>query len=276
MSNPLRLAQRTVRSYAAHACGIYAGALAFSGLLALFPLLLLVITLGNIVLRGSNATQLVLARVASFLPGSASIAFAAIEAITTAEPVLLGLGTLGLLWSSLGVFLTLGYALNRVWDLPRDRPLVTQYLFAVALVLSVGGLLVLSLVLSTLVVIPPLLPATLAGLGLPEVDPRVLVFPAVFDLLIVTVAAAILYRVLPNTAVRMRDVWFPALLMALVWEAVKLSFNWYLGGVAHFDRIYGPVAAVAGLMFWMYVSSVLLLLGAELSHQLAVTRTEAG
>ena len=264
-----RLLRLTLLSYGTHACGIYAGALAFFGLLALFPLLLLVITVVAIVVRGADATALVLSRVATFLPGSAEMLLVAIDAITTAEPVLLGLGTLGLLWSSMGVFLTLGYALNRVWEAPRDRPLLAQYGIAAALVLSVGVLVVLSLLLSTLVVVPPLLYATLASLGLPDIGPLVLVLSNLLDLVIVAVVAAILYRVLPNAPVRGRDVLLPAVLVAVAWEAAKLGFTWYLGAVAQFDRIYGPVAAIAGLMLWLYVSSILLLLGAELSHQLA-------
>jgi membrane protein len=258
-----------VLSYGNHACGIYAGALAFFGLLALFPLLLLVITIATIVIRESDATELVLSRVATFLPGSAGILLAAIDTITTAEPVLLGLGTVGLLWSSMGVFLTLGYALNRVWEAPSDRPLLAQYAIAAALVLSVGVLVVLSLLLSTLVVVPPLRHATFASWGVPDIGPLVLALSNALDLVIVGTAVAILYRVLPNAPVRGRDVLLPAVLMAVAWETAKLGFTWYLGEVAQFDRLYGPIAAVAGLMLWLYVSSILLLLGAELCHQLA-------
>ena len=267
------LLRRTLLSYGNHACGIYAGALAFFGLLALFPLLLLVITIATIVIRESDATELVLSRVATFLPGSAGILLAAIDTITTAEPVLLGLGTVGLLWSSMGVFLTLGYALNRVWEAPSDRPLLAQYAIAAALVLSVGVLVVLSLLLSTLVVVPPLLHATLASRGVPDIGPLVLALSNALDFLIVGTAAAILYRVLPNAPVGGRDVLLPAFLMAVAWETAKLGFTWYLGAVAQFDRMYGPVAAVAGLMLWLYVSSILLLLGGELCHQIAGSRS---
>lgn len=269
----LRLLRRTLISYGTHACGIYAGALAFFAVLALFPLLLLLITLFAILVRRSEASALVLGRVAAFLPGSASFVVDGMDVVLAAQPVLLGLGTIGLLWSSLGIFLTLGYALNRVWEAPRDRPLLAQYAIAAVLALSIGVLMLLSLLLSTLLVVLHLVQGALAGLDLPGTGALVRVGSAVFDLVIVTVAAAVLYRVLPNVAVRWRDVLLPAFLMAVAREVAKLGFTWYLGTLAQVDRVYGPIAAIVGLMLWLYVSSILLLLGAELSHQLAQSRT---
>ena len=272
----LRLLRRTLISYGTHACGIYAGALAFFAVLALFPLLLLLITLFASLIRRSEATALVLGRVTTFLPGSASFVVAGVDAVLAAQPVLLGVGTLGLLWSSLGIFLTLGYALNRVWEAPRDRPLLAQYAIAAVLALSIGVLMLLSLLLSTLLVALHLLQGALAGLDLPGTEALVLVGSDVLDLIIVTVAAAVLYRVLPNVAVRWRDVLLPAFLMAVAREGAKLGFTWYLGTFAQVDRVYGPVAAIVGLMLWLYVSSILLLLGAELSHQVARFRATGG
>ncbi len=269
----LRLLRRTLISYGTHACGIYAGALAFFAVLALFPLLLLLITLFASLIRRSEATALVLGRVTTFLPGSASFVVAGVDAVLAAQPVLLGVGTLGLLWSSIGIFLTLGYALNRVWEAPRDRPLLAQYAIAVVLALSIGVLMLFSLLLSTLLValhlLQHLLQGALAGLDLPGTGALVLVGSNVLDLIIVTAAAAVLYRILPNVAVRWRDVLLPAFLMAVAREGAKLGFTWYLGTFAQVDRVYGPVAAIIGLMLWLYVSSILLLLGAELSHQVA-------
>lgn len=269
----IRLLRRTAISYGTHACGIYAGALAFFAVLALFPLLLLLITLFATVVRRSDASALVLGRVTTFLPGSAAFVVDGVDAVLAAQPVLLGLGTLGLLWSSLGIFLTLGYALNRVWEVPRDRPLLVQYAIATVLALSIGVLMLLSLLLSTLLVVLHLLQAALAGLDLPGTGALVRVGSDALDLLIVTAAAAVLYRVLPNVAVRWRDVLLPAFLMAVARELAKLGFAWYLGTFANVDRVYGPIAALIGLMLWLYVSAILLLLGAELSHQLARART---
>jgi membrane protein len=270
---PLRLLWRTLRSYGAHACGIYAGALAFFGVLSLFPLLLLLIALLTLLVQRADATALVLSRVTAFFPGSASTIVGAIDAVTAAQPVLLGVGTLGLLWSSMGVFLTLGYALNRIWEAPRDRPILVQYAIAAGLALSVGLLVLCSALLSTVVVVLHALATVLRHQGIPGLGTVAVVGANALDVVVVAGVATVLYRVLPNALVRWREALPPAVLVALLWEAAKLGFTWYLATVAHVDRLYGPVAAIAGLLLWLFVSAILLLLGAELSHQLARSRT---
>ncbi len=271
---PLRLVRRALLSYGAHACGIYAGAMAFFGVLSLFPLLLLLISLVTILVQRVDATTLVLGRVTAFFPGSATTLVGAIDAVTAAQPVLLGIGTLGLLWSSMGVFLTLGYALNRIWETPRDRPLLMQYAIAAGLALSVGLLVLLSALLSALVVVLHLLETALSLRGIPGLSTVALIGSNALDVVVVAGVAAFLYRVLPNALVRWGEALLPAVVVALLWEAAKLGFTWYLATFAHVDRIYGPVAAIAGLMLWLFVSSILLLLGAELSHQLACFHAE--
>lgn len=270
----LAILRRALASYGAHACGIYAGALAFFGLLSLFPLILLLITLLTVLVRASNSTALVLGRITLFFPGSSSLVVGAIDAVTAAQPVLLGVGTLGLLWSSMGVFLTLGYALNRIWEVPGDRPLLVQYAVAAGLALSLGVVVLVSLLLSGIATLLQLLAGALTRVGVPGLNAVTLVGTNVLEVLVVAVAAAVLYRWLPNVRVPWRDVVLPAALMALLWEAARLGFTWYLATFAHVDRLYGPLAAVAGLMLWLFVSSILLLFGAELSHQLARWRAE--
>lgn len=98
----LRLLIRSVRSYAAHACGIFAAAIAFFGVLSVFPLLLLLVTLFALVLNPSDAASLVLNNLSIFFPGSADLLTSAVDAVTSAEPAFAGVGIVGLLWSSMG------------------------------------------------------------------------------------------------------------------------------------------------------------------------------
>jgi len=75
----LAVLRRALASYGAHACGIYAGAIAFFGLLSLFPLILLLISLVTTLLRASNSTALVLGRITLFFPGSATLVVGAMR-----------------------------------------------------------------------------------------------------------------------------------------------------------------------------------------------------
>lgn len=267
---------RSVRSYGSHACGIFAAAIAFFGVLSIFPLLLLLVTLFALVLKASDATSLVLNHLSAFFPGSDSLLTGAIDTVTSAEPAFAGVGLIGLLWSSMGVFMTLGYALNRVWGVKRDRNILVQYAIAAGLALSVGLLALASLIVSAAADFAHFASGLLPTVAIPDFGFATLVASNVMNLVIVAGAAALLYRWLPNTRVEWRDVLVPAFSVALLGTAAKFGFSWYLSAIAHFNRIYGPVAAVAGLMLWIFVAAVLLLFGGELSRQVARRRAERG
>jgi membrane protein len=267
---------RALLSYGSHADGVYAGSMAFFGTLSLFPLVLLLITLFGTIVQSADATQLVISRVAAFIPGSDQLVSGVIGGVTGSAPIALGIGVAGLLWSSMGVFMTMGYSLNRTWNVPHDRNIVVQYVISALLALSVGLVVVASLIMSALAnllyfVAGPLLDTSIPGIGSIAVLGSNLV-----DFAIVCAAAAFLYRALPNLYVEWRDVMIPAAFVAVIGGAAKFGFTWYLGAIAHVGRIYGPIAAVAGLMLWLFVASVLLLFGAELSHQLAIRRFADG
>jgi membrane protein len=263
---------RSLLSYGSHACGIFAAAIAFFGVLSIFPLLLLLISIFTLVVKESEATSIVLSNLSAFFPGSSDLLVSAVDAVTPAEPTFAGLGVAGLLWSSMGVFMTLGYALNRVWNVRRDRNIFVQYAISAGLALSVGLVALVSLSLSAIVDLSHFVRGALPGLDIPSMSWVALAASNAVTFVIVVAVVALLYRWLPSTIVQWREVLMPSIAVALLGTSAKFGFAWYLSTVAHFNRIYGPVAAVAGLMLWMFVAGVLLLFGAELSCQLATLR----
>jgi membrane protein len=269
-----RLFIRSVLSYGAHACGIFAGAIAFFGVLSIFPLLLLLISIFALVVQEAQATSIVISNLAAFFPGSSDLLAGAVAEITPAEPTFAGIGAIGLLWSSMGVFMTLGYALNRVWNVKNNRNILVQYAISAGLALSVGLITLVSLSLSAIVDVSHFVRGLLPGVEIPTISWAGLAASNAITFAIVVAVVALLYRWLPNTVVAWRDVFVPAMAVALLGTTAKLGFAWYLSTVAHFNLIYGPVAAVAGLMLWMFVAGVLLLFGGELCCQLTKLRRE--
>jgi membrane protein len=82
---------------------------------------------------------------------------------------------------------------------------------------------------------------------------------------VVTVALFVLvYRFMPRAEVTLRDTLPGAFLAGLLWELAKYIFAWSLG-YFHYDEIYGSVGAVVAVLTWSYVSSLILLLGAQMT-----------
>jgi membrane protein len=83
--------------------------------------------------------------------------------------------------------------------------------------------------------------------------------------LIVTFALfAIVYKFMPNAHVTVRDTIPGAVIGGLLWETAKYGFAWSLS-YFHYDQIYGSVGAVVAVLTWGYVSSLVLLFGAQLT-----------
>ncbi len=82
---------------------------------------------------------------------------------------------------------------------------------------------------------------------------------------LVTVALFVLvYRFMPKAAVTLRDTLPGAFLAGVLWEVAKYIFAWSLN-YFHYDEIYGSVGAVVAVLTWSYVSSLILLFGAQLT-----------
>jgi YihY family inner membrane protein len=79
----------------------------------------------------------------------------------------------------------------------------------------------------------------------------------------------LLYRFLPNTKVRMADVWLGALMSAIAFEGAKWGFVWYVKTFPVYNAVYGTVGAIMALLTWVYVSAIILLFGALVTSRYA-------
>jgi membrane protein len=87
---------------------------------------------------------------------------------------------------------------------------------------------------------------------------------ALVSILVTITLFVLVYRFMPNTNVSVRDTLPGAVAGGLMWEAAKYIFAWSLH-YFHYDQIYGSVGAVVAVLTWGYVSSLVLLFGAQLT-----------
>ncbi len=171
-----------------------------------------------------------------------------------------------LLFGASGVFTELQDALNRIWDAPAQTSegligMVKQRLFSFGMILSVGFLLLISLVLS----------AGLAFLG--KAFGNVLPMPAsvlqalnfLFSLVVISVLFALMYRYVPNTKVRWRDAAIGAVGTAVLFTIGKFLLGLYLGK-ASVGSTYGAAGSLVAVIVWIYYSAQIFFFGAEFTH----------
>ena len=155
-------------------------------------------------------------------------------------------------------------ALNRIWGFPNNRSYVGNQLISLGLAFACGLLALLSIGLTAGNV--ALLESSLHGYGVRVMRVVGFVIMKVFAIWASVAIFFLIYWLLPNGKVRARTVLPTAIVMGLVSEGLKYTYILALPWL-NFQEIYGPFALSVSLMFWAFLSGLLLLTGANLSAQ---------
>jgi membrane protein len=181
---------------------------------------------------------------------------------------LLGLGVL--VFAAIGVVVQLKDALNTVWEVEgtpsRDAwPFVRNYVVSLAAVLALGFLLMVSLILTASL-------AAFAKYAAPDVREWLLHLATVSASLgTISLLFAMMFKWLPDAAIDWQDVWFGAVGTAILFELGKSAIGFYIGKQG-LESTYGAAASIIVVLIWVYYSSQIILMGAEITHAFAKHR----
>lgn len=243
-----------------------AAAMSYFGLMTLFPALLLLLALSNRIAAGNQMIQ----HVVQVYPGSSKFladTIRSLSGISTGITISCGLIVM---WAGSWVFAVVERALNRIWGtMPRTflhgRALTLGMIGIVGLLLSVS-VMVTSVLVALQEISDRLSPRQLENYRLLSSVGSVfwqIVF-ALVSLLVTFTLFAIVYKFMPNARVTVRDVIPGAVIAGLLWEGAKYVFAWSLNYL-DYNQVYGSVGAVVAVLVWGYVSSLVLLFGAQLT-----------
>jgi membrane protein len=257
-----------------------AAGVVFYGLLALFPAITAIVSCYALFAKASTINDH-LSMLSGILPGGA-FDIVKEQVGRVLEKGNLKLGTafvvsfLFALWSANGGMKAIIDALNVVYDEQEKRGFFK--LNAVSLAFTFGGLLAVLIAIGTVVA----LPIVLATIGLGSIT-EILFQVGRWPLLIVLMllGLALLYRFGPS---RRSPQWqwlsVGSVFATLTWLAGSALLSYYLANYANYDATYGSLGAAIGLMMWMWMSTIVVLFGAELNseieHQTKVDSTEGG
>lgn len=174
------------------------------------------------------------------------------------------IGLLVSLWSANAGMKAIFDALNVVYQEREKRGFFR--LNAITLGFTLAGMAAVAVALGVMVVLPPALEALGLRQGV-QTAVEVLRWPAL--LVVVALAVSVVYRYGPSRAEpRWRWVSWGGAFAAIAWLAVSLLFSWYAANLGNFNGTYGSLGAAIGFMLWMWLSSIVLLIGAELNAEL--------
>lgn len=236
-----------------------AGALTYFGFLSIFPFLLFLVALASVIITPDDAAKLV-DELRSVAPKDvADILGARIESLSrSGSPGLLTVGVLGAIWAASGAVSTLTDLLNRAYDVKESRPY--WKVKGLAILVTIAGA-ILSVIGAVLVVATPAVAHALGDTVGTLV--QYLGYPVGF--VIMVGALVLLYYVLPDVKQKLRFVIGGAVLAALLWLGVSVGFSIYVRYFGNYEATYGTLGGIIIFLFWMYLSSITVLLGAEVN-----------
>jgi len=240
----------------------FAFSVAANAILSFFPFLLLLMTLIRYVFH-SRVMQSVLENLLrDSLPTGQEFVIRNLNALVAEHHRAQVFALAMLLITSTGIFLPLEVALNRVWGFRNNRSYFRNQLMSLGLVFACGSLALLSVGLTAGNV--AIVKSALHGYGAWYVQLVDFITMKTFAILASIAIFFLVYWLLPNGKVPARAVLPAAVFMGLLSELLKYGYIYALPRL-NFAEVYGPFAISVSLMFWAFLSGMLLLTGAHLS-----------
>lgn len=264
----LELFWQSVVQFQMDQVGRLAAALSFYAILSIAPLLVVMISVAGFFIGESMArVELVIVLEQLFDASVANAVDRLIDDIGRGSWSATIFGLAVLTFAASNVFAQLKAALNTAWRADVEvgvSATVRSRAMAFALVLVTGGLLVASVLLTTLtdVVVRRFEQVASANVAVPQANELI-------TFLVLVVLIGLIYRLLPDTDIRWRDVWIGAAFTAALFVLGMELISRYLAARA-LSSVYGAAASVVFGLLWVYYSSMVFMFGAVFTHVFAV------
>jgi membrane protein len=248
----------------------FAASIAYYALLSLFPFVLLTLSIvSRLALNDADNTLLQI--VARVLPSHFDFVSTQIEDMAHAPFTLGVVSTIVMVWAAMGVFNAITSAVNHAWGVETPLGFLKQRLIAFLMLVVAALLLVTTLALISAVQFAQAtwFAGVLAHIPAAATLTTVVYRNAPTPMFILVVG--LIYYFAPNAHVRLRDVWFGAILAGLLWRLIFAGFSWYVRDLSRFS-IDGSAGAVVAFLVWIYLQAVVLLYGVEVTAAYARLR----
>lgn len=242
----------------------FAFSVAANAILSFFPFVVLLLTVVRRVFHSEVMVGVVKDLLRDYLPAGQGFVIRNLEAMVDSRHRVQVFSLIILLVTSSGVFLPLEVALNRVWRFESNRSYLGNQLISLGLAFACGLLALLSIAMTAGPV--AFMEFLLRGYGTGFVRLLGFLMMKVFAIAASIGIFFLIYWLLPNGKVPARAVLPAAIIMGLLSEALKYAYILALPYL-NFQEVYGPFALSVSLMFWAFLSGLLLLAGANLSAE---------
>ncbi len=264
VNRPAKIMVHVVSEMVTRDANHLAAGVAYYSIFGIFPFLLGIMVISGLFIQAEVIQTKLLEFVMGNMPGSEHIITTNITFIDSHRTQLIVIALVGILWSSSSVFGSISRVVNRAWGIYQGQPFyihrMEHILFLLAFV--VYFLFWLAVTSASQIVLNMELGYPFQQLiresGLLNVMIRITSWG------VTAVGFLLIYRYLPNCNVKWRYVWVGTLVASLLFEVGKEVFAEYLQHYARYDVLYGSIASTIIFLLWVFLSALILTLGAEI------------
>lgn len=175
------------------------------------------------------------------------------------------IGVLGLLWTASGLFSTLRSVLNKIYKIDISIDYFKGKLKDIGMVLLVSILFILSFSMTSIFSIIQSIDEKYL-FGILRISFILNIIPVFLGIAFSFLMFYIIFRILPYGKVNTNTSLLSSLWCSIFWEILKIGFTIYLVKFSNYTAVYGAYAAVAILIFWIYLSALIFVIGAEIGQ----------
>src|SRR3954470_3784345 len=270
--------KRTFKQFSEDQLTTWAAALTYFGVLSLFPMMLALVSVLGVI--GPSATQPLLDNLSSVAPGPAkdilTNVLTSLQSNKGGSTVALIIGIVAAIWSASGYISAFMDAANNVWDVPEGRPIWKK--LPTRLGVTIVMLILLTISALAVVFTGPLAKqlGDVIGLGSTAVTVwSIAKWPIL--LLVVSFMISLLYWAAPNV----KQPGFPwvtpgGLFAVVLWLLASALFAFYVSKFSSYNKTYGSLGGVIVFLTWLWITNIIVLLGAELNSEMERSRAIRG
>lgn len=257
--------KRLASKYVEDGAMILSSSVAFYFLFSIFPLMLLLISFSGLAIEQLDLKTTILDFAQERIPIIYDFVESNIDRIIANRTSIGIVGGIFALVSATYVFDSIQYSLNRIFGVERQRRYHFQKLFGLLIIIVISIILVLSFLVSTTVFY--ITDFILEYFELTRQVSSLLIrtITIIIGLAFNFAVFGLIYFFGVNRKLRLSNIYKGAVFAALTWEISKHIFIFYNSNFANYQLTYGSIASIISFMLWVYISSLILLLGAEIN-----------
>ena len=268
--------KKTIKEFVEDTPLNYSSTIAFYVIFSLPAILMIVVSIGGSAYEDQVVRENLLTQIQNLFGSESSAAVEKVLENASASgsgfiTKLVGFIALG--FSATTVFISLQDGINRIWNI-KPKPekdwvnFLKNRLISLAMVVSIGFLLLVSLGIDTLLaVFQDFIESSFSELTFLVVSGINLLF----SFLVITLVFALIFKILPDALVQWKDVWIGAAFTTFLFISGKFLMGFYLGSSA-FGSVYGAAGSLVLLLLWVFFSAIIALLGAQFTFVYARER----